>query len=100
MASSLAQTDPVDLGGGDIKRRITNLLWQRGGSLLLRRFDIEVDNGTVTVRGTVPSFYQRQVCLSCCQHVPGVFRVVDELKVEWLAEASEGVTSGPDSDIR
>ncbi len=75
-------TEPIDKSSREIKRRITNLLWQRGVSSL-RRLNIEVKNGTVTVRGTVASFYQRQLCLSCCQHVPGVFRMVDEIKVEW-----------------
>ena len=43
---------------------------------------VAVENGTVTVRGTVASFYERQVCVSCCQHVPGVFGLLDEIKVD------------------
>ncbi len=87
------QPEPIDPCSGDIKRRITNLLWQRGRSTL-RQLAIEVDNGTVTVRGTVRSFYERQVCLSCCQHVPGVFRLVDEIKVQWPMEPKEMVPVG------
>lgn len=78
---SCVGTEPIDKSSSEIKRRITNLLCQRGVSSL-RRLDIEVESGTATVRGTVASFYERQVCLSCCQHVPGVFRLVDEIKVD------------------
>ncbi len=74
-------TEPIDNNSGEIKRRIINLLCQRGVSSV-QRLNIEVENGTVIVQGTVASFYERQVCLSCCQHVPGVFRLVDEIKVD------------------
>ncbi len=74
-------TESNDKSSWEIKRRITNLLCQRGVSSI-QRLNIEVKNGTVTVRGTVASFYERQVCVSCCQHVPGVFRVVDEITVD------------------
>ena len=55
-------------------------LSQRGVSSL-PRLTIEVEDGIVTLRGTVPTFYERQLCL-CSQHVSGVLRVVDDLKVE------------------
>ncbi len=77
---SSVRTEPIDTSSGEIKRRITNLLLQRGVSL--RRLNIEVANGTAALRGTVASFYERQLCLSCCQHVPGVFRLVDEIAVD------------------
>jgi len=64
----------------DLKRRILIFLSQRGVSSV-RRLNIEVNGGTVTFRGTVPSFYERQLCL-CSQYVPGVRKLVDELKVE------------------
>ncbi len=66
----------------DLKRRVRNFLWQRG-TAALRSIDVEADNGTVVLRGKVPSYYARQLCLNCCQHVAGVVRVVDEVKVEW-----------------
>jgi osmotically-inducible protein OsmY len=74
-------TEPTDKSSWDIKRRIINLLYQRGVSSA-QRLNIEMENGTVTVRGTVASFYERQVCVSCCQHVPGVFGLLDEIKVD------------------
>jgi hypothetical protein len=74
-------TEPIDNNSGEIKRRIINLLYQRGVSSV-QRLNIEVENGTVNVQGTVASFYERQVCVSCCQHVPGVFGLVDEINVD------------------
>jgi osmotically-inducible protein OsmY len=65
---------------GDLKRRVELLLQQKGVSSL-PRISIEVEGGHVMLQGTVRSFYERQLCL-CFQHVPGVLRVVDELKVE------------------
>ena len=73
-------TESIDHNSG-LKRRITNFLSQRGVSSW-RRLDIDVKCDTVTLRGTVPSFYERQLCLACTQHVPGVLNIVDELKVE------------------
>ncbi len=78
---SFARTEPIDQSSREIKRRITILLSQRGVSSL-RRLHIEVQDGTVTLRGNVASFYERQLCLSCCRHVPGVFRMVDEINID------------------
>lgn len=64
----------------DLKRRVELFLQEKGGSSL-PRLSITVEDGQVMLRGTVRSFYERQLCL-CCQHVAGVLRVVDELKVE------------------
>ena len=78
---SAVRTEPISKSSWEIKRRITILLSQRGVSSL-RRLHIEVKDGTVTLRGYVASFYERQLCLSCCRHVPGVFRMVDEINVD------------------
>ncbi len=77
---SFGQTKPIDETSSDLKRRIMLFLSQRGVSSV-RRLDIEVRGGTVTLHGTVRSFYERQLCL-CCKHVAGVLELVDELKVE------------------
>lgn len=48
-----------------------------------RRSDLDVaaTGGTVTLRGNVGSFYQKQLCIHGAQRVAGVHRVVDELQV-------------------
>lgn len=63
----------------DLKRRV-KLFLQQKGVWSLPLLNIEVEGGQVMLQGTVRSFYERQLCLSC-QHVAGVSRVVDELKV-------------------
>ena len=65
----------------DVKRRITNLLVQRNAAAC-RKIDIEVIGGTVILRGTVHSFYERQLCLACSQQVSGVLKLVDEIQVK------------------
>ena len=47
----------------------------------LRRILVEVQNGTVVLKGRVQSFYERQLCLSCCQRVAGVVRLIDQIEV-------------------
>jgi hypothetical protein len=78
MSSGLALD--ANEAASELKRRIVIFLSQKRVSSV-RLLDIEVSHGTVTLRGTVPSFYERQLCLSC-QHIPGVRKVVDDLKVE------------------
>jgi osmotically-inducible protein OsmY len=63
----------------DLKRRIDIFLMQKG-IVAGPRLTIDVTEETVTFHGTVDSFYKRQLCLAC-QHIPGVHRVVDDLKV-------------------
>ena len=42
---------------------------------------IDAEAGTVTLRGVVGSFWQRQLWLSGAQRVAGVIRVIDEIEV-------------------
>ena len=64
----------------DLKHRVTNyLLGYKMPSL--RQLQVESDNGTVTIRGKVPSFYQKQLCINCSRRVAGVVRLIDELTV-------------------
>ncbi len=64
----------------DLKRRITNFLFLQHYSDL-RRMEVEADNGVITIRGRVPSFHQRQLCINCCQRVAGVVQINDEILV-------------------
>jgi osmotically-inducible protein OsmY len=42
-----------------------------------------VDGDTVILQGTVGSFYEKQLCISSSQRVPGVNRLVDKIEVVW-----------------
>ncbi len=47
----------------------------------LRRVIVRASSGTVTLRGTVTSFYQKQLCIQACRAVPGVVALIDEVEV-------------------
>lgn len=74
MISSAAQADH------ELKRRVMNYLAGRHMPAL-RHLEVEADNGTVTLRGRVRSFYEKQLCQHCCQRVAGVIRMVDDIVV-------------------
>jgi hypothetical protein len=78
LSSELADLDtPAD---SDLKRRVINFLQvkQIPGALALR---IDVQHGTVTIRGSLPSPEARRLCLECCLHVAGVIHLKDEATV-------------------
>ncbi len=45
--------------------------------------DVEVRDGTVTLRGTVPSYRTRMAAIDDAEMIPGVDRVEDHLMVRW-----------------
>lgn len=47
----------------------------------LRRVKIEVHGNTVTLRGQLSSFHERQIAISTANRVQGVNRVVDRLSL-------------------
>lgn len=64
----------------DLARRVKNFL--AGRNLPgLRRLEIEVDGNSVVLRGTVRTFYEKQLAVHCCQRVAGVINVVDGIEV-------------------
>jgi hypothetical protein len=40
-----------------------------------------VHRGEVTIRGSVASFYERQIAIQTCRLVPGIDRLIDALDV-------------------
>ena len=78
MVSSEARHN--DVHDRDLERRVTNYIL--GHKMpALRRIHVESDRGTVTIRGSVSSFYQRQLCINCSRRVAGVVQLIDELTV-------------------
>ncbi|ADB17647.1 transport-associated [Pirellula staleyi DSM 6068] len=47
----------------------------------LARLAVKVDQGCVTLRGRVGSFYERQIAITCCQSAAGVSLVIDHVEV-------------------
>lgn len=64
----------------DLERRVVNYLFERHVPGL-RDVEVEAHNGTVTLRGRVRSFYEKQLCQSCCRRVAGVVRFIDHVAV-------------------
>lgn len=68
----------------DLTRRVMNFLRQHFPRL--RTVEVEARQGIITIRGRVNSFYERQLCIHCCQRVAGVVRLNDELNVVQMLE--------------
>ena len=64
----------------DLEKRIGIFLFGMGRAGL-RNLDVQVQNGCAIISGTVHSFYERQLALSCCQRVAGVLIVNDKVEV-------------------
>ncbi len=64
----------------DVEKRIRIFLFGMKRARL-RHLDVEVQNGCAIISGTVHSFYERQLALSCCQRVAGVLSVTDKVEV-------------------
>jgi len=64
----------------DLERRVQNYLYGRQVHGL-RRIEVEASGGTVTLRGRVRSYYEKQLCIHCCRRVAGVIELVDEVVV-------------------
>jgi osmotically-inducible protein OsmY len=64
----------------DLERRVLNFLrgWQMPG---LRNVEVQAADGTVTLRGTVNSFYEKQLSQQCCRRVAGVLKLIDSISV-------------------
>jgi osmotically-inducible protein OsmY len=64
----------------DLERRVLNYLISRHIPAS-RVLEVEAENGVVTVRGKVKTFYQKQVCAHTCRRVAGVNQLIDAIEV-------------------
>lgn len=64
----------------DLERRVVSYLVGRHVPGL-RNLQVEAKNGTVTLRGRVHTFYEKQLCQNCCRRVAGVLQFVDNVDV-------------------
>ncbi len=76
----------IDYPDDDIGIRVKSFLFTRHFPSF-RELEIEVENGTVTLRGFVNSYYEKQVALNSCKRVPGVLITVDQIDVLDVLEA-------------
>jgi osmotically-inducible protein OsmY len=70
----------VDSADRELERRVVNFLrgWQRPG---LWNVEVQAAGGIVTLRGTVNSFYEKQLSQQCCRRVAGVLKLIDSVSV-------------------
>ena len=68
----------ADPNESDMAQRVRQVLYRRPE---LRGVTVHAVYGTVTLEGTVASFYEKQLCISGSQRVAGVLRLVDNLVV-------------------
>ena len=68
----------------DLEHRVRNYLAAQSRPAL-RAVHVEAANGTVTLRGRVHSFYEKQLSIHLAARVAGVRRLQDELTVQAIS---------------
>ena len=77
---NVATERPTYCPDRDRERRVLNFL--RSSRMPgLRNLEVEATSGTVTLRGTVNTFYEKQIGQQCCRRVGGVLKLVDAINV-------------------
>lgn len=86
----------------ELERRVLIYLEQQHFPQL-HAVEVKARQGIVTIRGRVSSFYERQLCIHCCQRVAGVVQVNDQVEVgrrraesasRWTAFRAPAVMAG------
>jgi osmotically-inducible protein OsmY len=76
----------TDFEDRDLERRVVNYLAGRHVPGL-RHLSVQARAGTVTLRGRVQTFYEKQLCQDCCRRVAGVVQLVDAVDVAYSQPA-------------
>ena len=69
---------------GDIKDKITKA-FERSAELEAKNIRVEVDGHTITLKGTVHSFAEKDEARRAAYQAPGVYKVINDLKVEYYS---------------
>jgi hypothetical protein len=94
----LQRLRPESPADRELEARILGYLLARNAPAT-GQIEVDANNGTVTVRGRVRTFYQRQLCVHCCLRVAGVVRLVDQIHVTDAADATANDPSEPRPSI-
>jgi osmotically-inducible protein OsmY len=79
----------ADFCDHDIAQRVRTFLNSRHFPAF-RRLQVDVQNGSVRLTGSVPTYYEKQVALNSCQRVAGVLHLIDEVGVDVSAPPPRG----------
>jgi osmotically-inducible protein OsmY len=101
-AQIAAQPKPPQITDEQIARQIYDQLQQfkQSGYLHGFRLDMQVLQGTVVLEGQVPAPEQKQLALEVARRVPGVYQVVDMIRVEPPAQVAIQTVSTGESSAR
>jgi hypothetical protein len=80
-AVNLLNASPANSTDRDLARRVTSFLSTQHRPAL-RNLEVEVSEGTVTLRGRVATFYEKQLSGQLARRVAGVIRLVDDVIVK------------------
>ncbi len=83
----------VEFTDQDLQFRVTSFLKSRHFPAF-DELDIEVHDGSVTLAGSLPSFYEKQVAINSCQRVAGVLALIDEIVVSVAGDDAELAEQG------
>ena len=72
----MSQTD------SSLSERLRRAL-ERDPHLSRRKLRLEIQDGSVTMRGTVGSYYQKQMAQEMLRRIDGVEQIANELEVHW-----------------
>ena len=64
----------------DVKRKIVAAL-HRSATLESSKINVEVVDGTVTLKGHVKAWYERQLAENAAWSAPGVTKVIDQIQI-------------------
>lgn len=59
--------------------------------LSTRQLRFETNQGTVVLRGVVPSYYQKQMAQETVRRIDGVDEVINQLEVNWSPAVPETI---------
>ncbi|MBC8351525.1 MAG: BON domain-containing protein [Planctomycetes bacterium] len=93
--TQLASSEEALDNGQEVSRRIAQTLVtklrdeQKAGNLKRFGIDIQVDKGTLWLKGNLDSESQRHIVLEIARRIPGVKQVVNELSIETVEIVAE-----------
>lgn len=65
----------------DLEKRVRCFLSTRHQPAL-RKLEVQAESGTVTLKGRVQTYYEKQLGQHCCRRVAGVVRLIDHVVVD------------------
>lgn len=88
--ADLTSTEPVSVAP-TLADRVTRAIWSNP-HLARHEFHCHAEDGRVVLRGTVGTFFQKQMAQEAARRVDGVTRIVNQLEVHWSPIGASALT--------